>query len=237
MCTAGYFASKARAHVGSEIREFFHTVEEMAGISKTRIRPTDSSPFVRLEDDGQRHLRFLHWGLTPSWSKTPKFPFPTYNARCETVTEKATFRDAFKKRRGLMVWTSYVEWRDENGVKIPYEFMLENGDPIGFAGLWDQWGTGTEYFESCTMITCDPNSLAAPFHDRMPVILEPDNFEEWLSAKTPTDDLLSLLRPLPSDRLVAVLANADDFKRPVKSKQSKPGAPPLVQSLFDFENE
>ncbi|MDR3689095.1 MAG: SOS response-associated peptidase [Fimbriimonas sp.] len=234
MCTAGYFASRARAQVDGDVRDFFRTIEELAGIPKTRIRPTNDSPFVRLEEDGQRHLRLLRWGLVPAWSKTEKFPYPTYNARAETVTEKATFREPFRRRRGLMTWISYVEWRDEQGAKIPYEFSLASGEPIAFAGLWDRWGSGDSAFESCTMITCEPNDLAAPYHDRMPVILQPEDFDGWMDPKSDPKDLLALLRPLPAEQMVAVPANPDDFKRP-SSKTKKPEtAQPPPASLFDF---
>ena len=229
MCTAGYFASRSRSKVGADVRDFFQTIEELANVPKTKIRPTNESPFVRMEEDGHRHLRLLRWGLVPSWSKTETFPYPTYNARSETITEKRTFREPFRRRRGIMAWISYVEWRDEKGMKVPYEFSLANGDPIGFAGLWDSWGQGESSFESCTMITCEPNDLASPYHDRMPVILQPDDFEHWLDPNADSKDLLALLRPLPSELMVAELANADDFKRPSKAKITKA----VAASLFD----
>ena len=218
--------------MADEVTEFFQTVEEMANIPRTLLRPTDSSPFIRLETDGNRHLRFMKWGLTPSWSKTAKFPYPTYNARCETVTEKASFREPFKRQRGLMPWISYVEWREEGDRMIPYEFRLDSDDPIAFAALWDHWGNGSEAFDSCTMVTCEPNSLASPYHDRMPVILEPEDFDHWLDPKANSKDLLALLRPLPSDLLVCELANPDDFRRQPKVK-STIGPKQAALSLFD----
>ncbi len=218
--------------MAQDVMEFFQTVEEMANIPKTLLRPTLDTPFVRMENDGKRHLRFLRWGLTPPWSETPKFPFPTYNARSETLTEKATFREPFKKRRGLMTWISYVEWRDEDGIKIPYEFSLASGEPIAFAGLWDHWGKDETYFESCTMITCEPNELAAPYHDRMPVILQPEDFDEWMAPTSSPKDLLTLLKPLPSELLIAERANPDDFKRPSTIKDKK-AVKVTTASLFD----
>jgi len=231
VCTAGYFASRSRSHVAAEVTEFFQTVEEMAGIPRTLLRPTDSTPFLRMEGDGKRHMRFMRWGLTPNWSKTAKFPYPTYNARCETIAEKASFREAFKSKRGLMPWLSYVEWREEGDRMIPYEFRLRSDDPIAFAAIWDQWGQGEEAFESCSMVTCEPNSLAAPYHDRMPVILESDDFDHWLDPEANPKDLLALLRPLPSELLVCELANPDDFRRKSKSKSTL--TQQAVLSLFD----
>lgn len=210
MCSAGYIASRAR--IGRDVSEFFATIEEMTVTGRHVIRPTNASPFVRLEADGRRHMRQLHWGLIPFWAKDRKIAYQTFNARSESVVEKPSFREPFKRRRGILAWDSYVEWREEAGKKIPYEFRLRSGEPIGFAGLWDRWRDGDTDLESCTMLTTTPNEMAAPFHDRMPVILHPEDYDLWLDPAAQNSDLLALLCPFPADLMEAQPANPDDFR-------------------------
>jgi len=211
MCSAGYIASRAK--LGREVSEFFATVEEMANIPRRIIRPTNESPFVRIEADGNRHMRQMHWGLIPYWAKDKKVGYATFNARAETIREKPTFREPFRKRRGILAWTSYVEWREEGGKNIPYEFSLASGEPMGFAGLWDSWKSGETHVESCTMITTTPNELAIDYQDRMPVILQPADFEAWLDPGSNEKDLMALLTPFPAELFVVRPADPEDFRR------------------------
>jgi putative SOS response-associated peptidase YedK len=211
MCSAGYIASRAK--LGREVSEFFATIEEMANLPRRTIRPTNESPFVRIESDGRRHLRHLHWGLIPHWAKDKKIAYQTFNARCETLAETPSFREPFRRRRGILAWTGYVEWREENSKNIPYEFTLASGEPIGFAGLWDRWGEQEAQIESCTMVTTTPNELAVDYQDRMPVILHPEDYDLWLDPSAKPQDLLALLTPFPADLMVVGPANPDDFLR------------------------
>jgi len=211
MCSAGYIASRAK--LGREVSEFFATIEEMANLPRRTIRPTNESPFVRIEADGHRHLRHFHWGLIPFWAKDRKIAYQTFNARSETLTEKPTFREPFRKRRGILAWTSYVEWREEDKKNIPYEFSLASGEPIGFAGLWDVWGPPESQVESCTMVTTVPNELAVDYQDRMPVILRPEDWDAWLDPEAKPADLLALLVPYPASEMIVEHADPDDFKR------------------------
>lgn len=211
MCSAGYIASRAR--VGRDVAEFFATIESMIATPSKPIRPTEASPFVRLEADGQRHLRHLHWGLIPYWARDRKLAHATFNARAETVAEKPTFREPFRRRRGIMAWTEYIEWREEQGRNVPYKFSLASGDPIGFAGLWDRWSDGETTIESCTMVTTEPNELAIRYQERMPVILHHEDYELWLDPSAKHVDLLGLLTPYPADLMVVEPADPEDFRR------------------------
>ena len=193
--------------------EFFQTIEKMADLPRRVIRPTNLSPFVRLDADGNRHLSDLHWGLIPFWAKDKKIAYQTFNARSETIAEKPSFRDPFKKRRGILAWSGYIEWREENKVNVPYEFMLASGEPICFAGLWDTWGTGEQAIQSCTMVTTVPNELVVDYQDRMPVILRPSDFDAWLDPEANPKDLLALLTPFPAEEMICDLADPDDFRR------------------------
>lgn len=125
----------------------------------------------------------MRWGLVPSWWKdAAKLPGQTFNARAATLAEKPTFRASFKRRRCLIPVDGFYEWASTGG-KTKQPFYIHPSDPEGifhFAGLWDLWETADGAMESCTIITTEPNALMAGIHDRMPVILTPGNFDEWL---------------------------------------------------------
>lgn len=125
----------------------------------------------------------MRWGLVPSWWKdAAKLPGQTFNARAETIAEKPTFRAAFKRRRCLIPADGFYEWAATGG-KVKQPYYIQPCDPEGifhFAGLWDLWETADGAMESCTIITTEPNALMEGIHNRMPVILPPSAFDEWL---------------------------------------------------------
>ena len=148
------------------------------------IPPTAPVPAVRLID-GKRQLSLLKWGLIPSWARDTKIAISTINARADTVATKPAFRTAFKKRRCLVLADGYFEWEQSGKAKLPWLYEIDGGKPFAFAGLWEAWyGQGEDKppLESCTIITTEPNALALRFHDRMPVILHPDDYDEWLEG-------------------------------------------------------
>jgi putative SOS response-associated peptidase YedK len=143
------------------------------------------------------------WGLVPWWSKEmPKIPH--INARAETVHEKALFREAFGKRRALIPATGFFEWQKRADGKQPYRFRRKDFEPFAFAGLWEFCRLGDEDILSAAIIVGEPNPLAAAIHDRMPVILEPEDYDRWLDADTPIEELRSLLKPYPAERMEGV---------------------------------
>ena len=169
------------------------------------IAPTQLVAVVR-QDDGQRVMRPLRWGLIPSWARDEKIGNSLINARSETVAEKPAFRAAFKKRRCLIPTTGFYEWVATAGKKKqPLHIRLIDGQPFALAGLWERW-TDAEgaVVESCTILTTTANHLMRPFHDRMPVILAPADYETWLDPQTPVEALQALLRPYPAEGMVAV---------------------------------
>lgn len=147
------------------------------------IPPTANVPAVRLTD-GKRRLSLLKWGLVPSWAKDTKIAYSTINARADTAPTKPAFRSAFKSRRCLVLADGYFEWQTEGKQKLPWLYEVE-GKPFAFAGLWESWRPPSAEvpLESCTILTTDPNELAGQFHDRMPVILDPDDYVAWLSGE------------------------------------------------------
>jgi putative SOS response-associated peptidase YedK len=135
---------------------------------------------------------FLKWGLIPSWAKDASVGAKLINARSETVTEKPSFREAFKKRRCIIPADGFYKWQRTSGKKQPYFFHMRDDHPFGFAGLWDRWKSQDgEIIETCIILTTEANKVLSPVHDRMPVILHPEDYELWLDE----DVRLELLRP------------------------------------------
>jgi putative SOS response-associated peptidase YedK len=166
------------------------------------IAPTQSIPVVRLHD-GQRELTTMRWGLIPSWAKDTKVGFSGINARADTVATKPAFRAAYKKRRCLVLAGGYYEWVTEGKAKLPQLYEIDGGKPFAFAGLWEQWWgadkASDDPLESCTIITTDANELARKVHDRMPVILDPPDYDAWLDPAN--QDVAYMLDQIPADRM------------------------------------
>lgn len=170
------------------------------------IAPTQMIPAV-LEQDGQRIVENLKWGLVPHWSKDDSFASKLINARAETLSEKPSFRDAFKSHRCIIPATGFYEWdKKPSGAKQPFYFYLKDKDVFGFAGLWSEWTdkkTG-ELRETCTIITTEANKVLEPVHDRMPVILKAKDYDQWLDAKEKdTDKLQKLLASYPASEMAS----------------------------------
>lgn len=167
------------------------------------IAPTDPVLAVR-EEEGGRDLGVLRWGLVPGrWAE--KGGRPLINARAETLESQPAFRESFHERRCLIPADGFYEWlSDENG-KRPLWFSRADGDLFSFAGIWAELPErkGDEVLHSCAIVTCEPNGLVRPVHDRMPVVLTPDAEAGWLDADAEPGDLAKLLAPAPDGLLVA----------------------------------
>lgn len=170
------------------------------------IAPSQPVAAVRMAD-GRRELAWLRWGLVPSWAKDPAIGNRTINARCETAAEKPAFRTALRRRRCLVLADGFYEWQPaaKGKKKQPYFFHFRDDRPFGFAGLWESWeGPDHSRLETCTLLTTEANAVVRPIHDRMPVIVAPENHALWLDpAVTETGPLLPLLRPFPADEMEA----------------------------------
>lgn len=172
-----------------DIVHYFHLVRTCEPILSYNISPSSTVPVVILEDNN-RIMENMHWGLVPHWARDKKLK--PINARAETIDTRPFFRTAFKKTRCLIPANGFYEWRRAGNHKQPYYFRLENNDLMAFAGLWDRWKHNDETIESCTIITTRANDIMKPVHDRMPVILAPDSYEQWLQ-----DGGKDLLQPYP----------------------------------------
>lgn len=192
-----------------ELADFFGLPELPAQLApRYNIAPTQPVGLVRVHPRTQmREWALALWGLIPSWSKDPSMGVRMINARAETVNEKPSFRAAFRRRRCIIPASGFYEWMKQNGSKQPYYITSTNGEPLGFAGLWESWsGPNGEDMESCTILTTDANEKIGRLHNRMPVILAPEDYDEWLGAGadlTPAQasQLKHLFRPFPPQQM------------------------------------
>jgi putative SOS response-associated peptidase YedK len=168
------------------------------------IAPTQPIPAVRLNADQRRQCVLLRWGLIPFWAEDPAIGQRMINARRESVAAKPAFRQAFQRRRCLVLADGFFEWQKLAGGKQPYYIRRQDGRPFAFAGLWERWQRAADPIESCTIITTEPNELMRPIHDRMPVILPPAAWDRWLGAAACSGPQLEeLLQPFPAEQLEA----------------------------------
>jgi putative SOS response-associated peptidase YedK len=166
----------------------------------SNIAPTDTIDVVKPADDGTNRVVPMRWGFIPSWwKKTIKDVPATFNARAETILDKPMFRDAFTRRRCIIPASGYYEWQKMPDGRQPHFISAADGTVLSIAGLWERWtnpATG-EPVMSCTMIVTDANALLRPIHDRMPVLVEPADFEVWLGGTGG----IELLRPAAAAKL------------------------------------
>ena len=195
---------------------------------------------VERHEDGalERRLGSYRWGLVPSWAKDPRIGARAFNARADTLVERPMFRTAVAKRRLIIPADGFYEWQRLGGsgrkaVRQPWCFRRADGHLMGFAGLYELWrprdaSTGEpegDWLRTCTIITTDANKLMAPIHDRMPVVLGPEQYEQWLEPGPIEPGLLTeLLAPAPEDFLVGY-----EVSREVSDARSE--GPQLVEPL------
>ena len=187
----------------NDLVEQFDIEEYPSSISASyNVAPTQEVAAVIAEDE-KRKLEMLRWGLVPGWADDPSIGNRMINARSETVAQKPSFRKAFKDRRCLVLSDGFYEWRHTSDGKQPYYIHMKDGSPFAFAGLWEIWRDG-EKIRSCTIITTDANELVGEIHNRMPVILSPEDYSLWLGPDfKEREALTSLLRPYPNDAMEA----------------------------------
>ena len=179
------------------------TLEPRYNIARTQSVPT----VLQTSAATNRQFKMLHWGLIPSWAKDSKMGAKLINARGETVAEKPAFRSAFRQRRCLVLADGFYEWQqqEQKKQKQPFYFRLSDERPFAFAGLWEHWkGEDGEEIESCTLLTTEANELMQPIHNRMPVILDPKDYDLWLDLEVKKQELLQpLLHPYRSEEMTA----------------------------------
>jgi putative SOS response-associated peptidase YedK len=183
-----------------DLREYFDLGNELPLAPRYNIAPSQNVATIRREN-GARVLRELHWGLIPFWAKDRKIGYRTINARAETAHKSPSFRAAFRSRRCLVPANGFYEWDKAGGTRQPYFIHLVDNKPMAFAGLWERWQEKAQdaVVESCTILTTDANDFMARLHNRMPAILQPDDFDLWLDPKVQqVERLRPLLKPAAS---------------------------------------
>ena len=188
----------------SELQARFGFVMDAAAPeSRYNIAPTQ--PVLALVNDGVRRGEMMRWGLVPPWAKDIRIGSRMINAVSETAAVKPAFRNAFRRRRCLVLADGFFEWRREGKQRTPLYFFQKSGQPMAFAGLWESWQPpGGAPVRSCAILTIAANEFMAPVHHRMPVILSAETEPLWLDPLTESPDILEpLLIPAPPESLGA----------------------------------
>lgn len=168
----------------SVLMKYFAFESNLQLALRYNIAPTQDVLTVRLVEQ-KRQPAIVCWGLMPFWANDPKIGNRLINARSEEAAKKPSFRAAMKTRRCLIPAASFFEWEKIGKAKRPYYFTSADDNPFAFAGLWERWSKGDgEPIESCTILTTAANELVKPYHDRMPVILSPGDYDAWLDPAT-----------------------------------------------------
>lgn len=189
------------------------------------IAPSQSVLSV-INDGVRNRLGYLRWGLIPFWAKDEKVGYKMINARAETIAEKVSFRSAYKKKRCLIIADSFYEWKKTPERKIPMRIKLKNHAPFGMAGLWESWQSpeGISIY-SCSVITTVPNELMTSIHDRMPVILKPEDEKDWLNPSINDPAYLQqYLKSFDSEQMEAFEVSTD-------VNSTKNNSPNLIQQI------
>ena len=167
--------------------------------------PPSSDILVVRERKGVTGAEMIRWGLVPSWAKDPAIGNRMANVRSDTALEKTSFRAAMQKRRCLIPSDVFFEWQDVPGQKRrkPYAVAIRDGEIFALGGLWEAWRAkeSGEWLITCAILTTEPNELLEPIHDRMPVIIQPDQYRAWLDGSTTMDDVRRLVAPYSADAM------------------------------------
>ena len=178
----------------------FGLLEPPALAPRYNIAPMQQVPVVRVRVEGSRECVEMRWGLVPRWAKDPSIGAKMINARSETIADKPSFRNAFRRHRCLIPADGFYEWRPVQGGKQPIHVGMNDGQPLGFAGLYERWlAADGAVLDTCTILTTQANELLRPIHERMPVIVAPANYARWLDAANV--DVSDLFAPYPADAM------------------------------------
>ena len=197
--------------------------EELKASWKTRYNIPPGTGIVAIHEDrdkGGRKAEVFHWGLVPGWAKDPNIGYKLINARAETIGEKPSYRDAYRYRRCLVPASGFYEWDRRKSPRQPYYFYPTEGDFMAMAGIWEHWlhPSGSEIL-SVSLVTTAANSTVGKIHHRMPVLLEPANWDRWLdTGNVKAEGLGDLLVPAKDEflqhRRVSIRVNKTDSDEP-----------------------
>jgi len=237
MC--GRFTLRTPMKAVADVFDLAPVSSDWAKLTQLRFNIAPSQEVAAVRWDGDRNCRdlaWLFWGLIPHWADDPAIGNRMINARAETVATKPAFRDAFRHRRCLVLADGFFEWQRRHGAKQPHYIRLKDNQPFAFAGLWERWQKADVAIESCTIITIEANALLRPLHDRMPAIVDPQQFDLWLDPAVQEPKILTgLLGPWPAEKMVAypvsTVVNSPRHDSPECIERAAPEK--LQGSLFD----
>jgi putative SOS response-associated peptidase YedK len=191
----------------NQILQAFPWIHEPPAEDVPRYNIAPTQPILVVANNRPDRFEHFHWGLIPSWAKDPAVGNRMINARAETLAEKPAFRTALRRRRCLVPADGFYEWKkDPDGkTKTPMHIRMKGGDVFAFAGLWDAWHADDgSVIPSCTLITTEPNKLLADIHDRMPVIIQREDYQRWLDPRErDASELAEMLKPYPASEMEA----------------------------------
>lgn len=206
----------------ARFKEHFGTTNELDLKPRFNIAPTQTAPVVHLDETGNRVFTDARWGLIPSWVKDTQELQHPINAKAETAAIKPMFRHAYRTSRVLVPADAFYEWVPRNGKK-PYLIRLRDGEPMGMGGLLEHWQGPEGDVTTFTILTIDANSLMAKIHDRMPVIIRPEDYAAWIDTTfTDVIKIQAMAQPYP-DRFM----EAYPVSRKVNSPQHD--SPDLIE--------
>lgn len=177
---------------------------ELSGGEATYVPRYNGAPtqlMAVITNENPQKLSYHRWGLIPPWAKDISIGNKMINARAETITEKASFRSPLYSKRCLIPADGFFEWQQDSA-KQPYRIFVTDHKIFAMAGLWERWKSNEGTIDSFTIITTEANSFMKPIHNRMPVILKPEDENKWLTS-THADDILLLLKPYPAEKMNA----------------------------------
>jgi putative SOS response-associated peptidase YedK len=211
------------------LAEHFGIEPDDAWQPRYNVAPAQDIPVIRQHPSEPKRVGSnMRWGLIPFWSKDPKIGYKMINARCEGISDKPAFREALKKRRCLIPADGFYEWQKSGGKKRPFCFTMADDSLFAFAGIWERWKDPEgKFIETCSIITTAPNELTKDVHDRMPVILHPEDYDLWLDPGFQnTEELCALLKPYAPEQMkrfeVSSRVNKVEFDDPDCSAPAEP---------------
>lgn len=196
----------------TDIRTEIGTGKSLDYLTRPRfnIAPTQLAPVVIGAEDCGRVANMMRWGLVPGWAKDLSFGAKCINARAETAWEKPSFRTAMRRRRAIVPCDGYYEWRVQDGRKQPFVIYRPGGETMGLAGVWEEWtdrATG-EIVRSYAILTVESGGFVRQIHDRMPVILEPEDYGMWLDPNAQREGELDRMIRARGDDVTARAVSA-----------------------------
>jgi putative SOS response-associated peptidase YedK len=210
------------------VARLFGTVNEVPHPPRYNIAPTQPVVIVRLGHQLQREMALVRWGLIPGWVKDPRTFTTLINARAETALEKPSFKAALRHKRCLIPADAFYEFIGPARGKRPMMMTSKAGELMALAGIYEYWlGADGSEMETTAILTVAANGTMASFHDRMPALINPSDFDRWLDVKTiDSREAHQLLRPAPDDVLKAkeVSATLNNVRHEGPELQHSPSA-------------